>query len=583
METKKLKNGKRRPSQAPQGPQAPQAEAGPIVVGIGASAGGLHALKRFFEKVPADTGLAFVIVVHLSPEHKSHLSDLLQPSVPFPVRQVTETTPLQANNVYVIPPNFNLSAIDTHLRLSELETERRARAPIDHFFRTLASAQDGHSIGVILSGTGSDGTLGLKEIKEKGGFIVVQDPNEAEFDGMPQSAISTGLVDRVLPIGEIPEALIRYARTNPRVSLTEPGKEGEQNDRVLMAKVLAILKTRTERDFSRYKPATILRRIARRMQVNYTANFSEYVDRLRKEPEEARALAEDLLITVTSFFRDPEVFEKLEKDVVPGLFDGKDAKDSVRVWSVGCATGEEAYSLAMLLMEEAGRRDVAPQIQVFASDLHKRSLESAREGLFHGDIETNVSPERLSRFFQKENGAYRIRKEIRDLVVFAPHNLLGDPPFSRIHLISCRNLLIYLDRSVQNDVFDLFHYALSPDGFLLLGSSETVEGSELFATEDKKLCLYRKRNVHGPEPRLPVFPLMRMKAAGEIVPKLEYLPRSVPFEAVHQKLLERYAPPSILVGPDDRLVHLSEHAGKYLVHPGGTLTSSVLKLFGSLP
>ncbi|HXS75306.1 MAG TPA: chemotaxis protein CheB [Terracidiphilus sp.] len=572
METKKLKNGKRRPS------QAPQAEAGPIVVGIGASAGGLHALKHFFEKMPADTGLAFVVVVHLSPEHKSHLSDLLQPSVRFPVRQVTETTALLANNVYVIPPNANLSAIDTHLRLSKLESERRARAPIDHFFRTLASAHDGKSIGIILTGTGSDGTLGLKDIKAKGGLIIVQDPNEAEFDGMPQSAIATGLVDRVLPIAEIPDALVRFVRTDPQVRLLSDGKEGEENERILLPKVLAILKTRTERDFSRYKPATILRRIARRMQLNYIEEFNDYLSRLREDPDEARALADDLLITVTSFFRDPEVFEQLEKEVVPALFAGKGPKDSLRVWSVGCATGEEAYSLAMLLMEEAGRREDAPQIQVFASDLHKRSLDSAREGVFPGDIETDVSQGRLKRFFQKENGGYRIRKEIRDLVVFAPHNLLGDPPFSRIHLISCRNLLIYLDRSIQSDVIDLFHYALAPDGYLILGSSETVEASDLFRTEDKKLCIYRKRNVQGPEPRLPVFPLVHVRAGIGNVAKPEYFPGSLPFEAVHQTLLERYAPPSILVGHDDRLVHLSEHAGKYLVHPGGTLTSSVLKL-----
>ena len=550
----------------------------PVVVGIGASAGGLNALRSFFENVPADSGLAYVVVVHLAPEHKSHLSDLLQPAVRFPVQQVVENTLIETNNVYVIPPNANLSAIDTHLRLSKLEEQRQMRAPIDHFFRTLANTHDGHAIGVILTGTGSDGTLGLKEIKAKGGLVIVQDPNEAEFDGMPQSAIATGLVDKILPVAEIPGTLVRYIRTEPRVPLPAESNETDHLERVLLPKILAILKTRTERDFSRYKSATIIRRITRRMQLNFIEDFNRYIGRLREHPEETRALADDLLITVTSFFRDPEVFDRLEAQVVPKLFDSKLSEDTLRVWSVGCATGEEAYSLAMILLEEAARRDVVPQIQIFASDLHKRSLDSAREGIYSGDIESEVSPERLKRFFQKENGGYRIRKEVRDLVVFAPHNLLGDPPFLRMNLIACRNLLIYLDRSVQRDVVDLFHYALAPDGYLLLGASETLEGSDFFRTEDKKVCLYRKRNVPAPEPRLPVFPLTRASIRGEPDTKIELLQGPIGYQDLHQNMLERYAPPSILVGPDDKLVHLSDHGGRYLVHPGGPLTSSAVKL-----
>lgn len=550
----------------------------PTVVGIGASAGGLAALRRFFELIPSDSGLAFVVVVHLSPEHKSFLPDLLQASVRFPVQQVTETTLLEANHVYVIPPNANLSAIDTHLRLSKLEELRRERAPIDHFFRTLAGTHDGHSIGVILTGTGSDGTLGLKEIKEKGGLILVQDPNDAEFDGMPQSAIATGLVDRVLPIDEIPEALLRLVQVKPQIAFTRNGKQRAQPEQVLLSKVLAILKARTERDFSRYKSATILRRIARRMQLNYIEDSAHYLERLREHPEEARALAEDLLITVTSFFRDQDVFSNLEKEVIPRLFEGKGVNDSLRVWSVGCATGEEAYSVAMLLLEEADRRNAPPKIQIFASDLHRRSLEGAREGLYSGDIEADVSAERLSRFFQKENGGYRVCKEVRDTVVFAPHNLLADPPFSRLNLITCRNLLIYLDRSVQRDVIDLFHYALCPDGYLLLGSAETVDAPELFRAEDKKRCLYRKRNVPAPEPRLPVFPLASLRAIEKPSVKTENTRGAVAYHSLHQDLLERYAPPSILVGPDDKLAHLSEHAGRYLLHPGGEVTLSAARL-----
>jgi two-component system CheB/CheR fusion protein len=469
----------------------------PTVVGIGASAGGLSALKNLFSNVPSDSGLAFVVVVHLSPDHESHLAELLQPHVKIPVQQVTDTTPLQPNHVYVIPPNSNLSAIDTHLRLSPLEVRRQERAPIDHFFRALSSAHDGNGIAVVLTGTGSDGTLGVKDIKANGGLVIVQDPNEAEYDGMPQSAIATGLVDFILPVAEIPDRILRFDRTQPRIAVV-PETEVSTDDRILLQKVFAQLRARTDRDFSRYKRSTILRRIARRMQLNYLEDLSKYIEKLRERPEEVRALADDLLITVTHFFRDPEVFEKLRSEELPRIFATKTSSESIRLWSVGCATGEEAYSLAILFAEEALRRDNPPAIQIFASDLHTRSLERAREGFYPGDIETDVSPDRLKRFFQKENGGFRINKEIRDMVVFAPHNLLADPPFSRMDLISCRNLLIYLEREVQHDVIELFHYALNPDGALLLGSAETMDAADLFRAEDKRLCMFRKRNVPPP-------------------------------------------------------------------------------------
>ncbi|HMQ56872.1 MAG TPA: chemotaxis protein CheB, partial [Anaerolineae bacterium] len=467
----------------------------PTVVGIGASAGGLAALKTFFSHVPEASGLAFVVVVHLSPEHKSHLAELLQPQVRMPVRQVTETMPLEADQVYVIPPNANLNTIDTHLRLSELEEKRRERAPIDHFFRTLAQTHDGHAIGVILSGTGSDGTLGLKEIKEQGGLTVVQDPTEAEYDGMPQSAIATGLVDLVLPLAEIPAALLHFSRTEPKVTIPTEGQELDGDERQGLQKVFAQIRARTGRDFSRYKRSTVLRRVSRRMQLAQVEELEQYLTLLRSRPEEVGALADDLLITVTDFFRDPAVFQTLEQEVVPRLFEHKGAEDEVRVWVVGCATGEEAYSLAILLLEAAARREAPPRLQIFASDLHEPSLRKAREGFYPGDIESHVSPARLQRFFQQDNGGYRVRKEVRELIVFAPHNLLGDPPFSRLDLISCRNLLIYLQRDIQHDVIDLFHYALRPEGYLLLGTSETLEATELFYPQDKESHLYRKRNV----------------------------------------------------------------------------------------
>ncbi len=296
----------------------------PTVVGIGASAGGLAALKTFLNHVPADSGFAFVVVVHLSPDHESHLAELLQPAGRFPVQQVTDTIRLEANHVYVIPPNANLSAIDTHLRLSKLEEKRHERAPIDHFFRTLAGAHDGHAIAVVLTGTGSDGTLGVKEIKAHGGLVIVQDPNEAEYDGMPQSAIATGLVDFILPVAEIPAAILRYDRTQPRLAFPKEGEEISQDETVLLHKVFAQLRTRTGRDFSRYRRSTVLRRLTRRMQLNYLEDLSTYSRKAWERPEEVRALADDLLITVTDFFRDPEVFERLQNVEIPRILREQD-------------------------------------------------------------------------------------------------------------------------------------------------------------------------------------------------------------------------------------------------------------------
>lgn len=525
-----------------------EARRDPVVVGIGASAGGLAALKALFSHVPEDSGLAFVVVVHLAPDQKSHLSELLQPHVRLPVQQVNETVLVEADRVYVIPPNANLNSIDTHLRLSELAQRGPGRAPIDHFFRTLARTHDGHAIGVILTGTGSDGTLGVKEIKAQGGLTVVQDPNEAEYDGMPQSAIATGLIDLVLPLAKIPQAIQSFAHTQPKLGAID-GDDVADEAKQLLHKIFASVRLRTGRDFSRYKRSTTLRRIARRMQMHQIEDTADYLELLRKEPDEIQALADDLLITVTSFFRDPQVFQSLEEEVLPQIFAGKDGDADVRVWSVGCASGEEAFSLAILLVEAAARSEVAPRLQVFASDLHAGSLGRAREGFYPGDIHTEISPERLRRFFQKEDGGYRVRKDVREMVVFAPHNVLGDPPFSRLDLIVCRNLMIYLQREIQRDVIDLFHYALRPGGFLVVGTSETVDNGELFNVHDKKLGVHRKRNVPVPESRLPVFPMMRGRPIASSIQATEAWGEPVPYGALHLRMLEQHAPPSLAGEP----------------------------------
>jgi two-component system CheB/CheR fusion protein len=552
-------------------------DAGPVVVGIGASAGGLAALKTMFARIEPTGRLAYVVVVHLSPDHESHLAELLQPSIPLPVQQVTETVRLEPDRVYVIPPNRNLTAVDTHLRLSPLEEQRSRRAPVDHFLRTLAATHDGHAVGVILTGSGSDGALGLKEVKLRGGLTIVQDPADAEYDGMPQGAISTGLVDLILPVAEIPAAIERYTAIEPRLHLPEGGHDATNEQAQMLQRLFGQVRARTGRDFSHYKRSTIVRRIRRRMQLAGIEDFGEYVVHVRDHTEEARQLADDLLITVSSFFRDPAIFDALESDVIPTLFEDKGPEDEIRVWSVGCATGEEAYSLAMLLLEAAERHDAPPRIQVFASDLHERSLERAREGLYTGDIETDVSGARLRRFFRPVDGSYQIRDEVRDVVMFASHNLLGDPPFSRLDLIACRNVLIYLQRGVQTDVMQVFHYALNAHGWLMLGSSETLEPSERFRVADQRRGLYRARNVAAEAPRLPLFPLARPRATI-LPPARPDAPRPVPLVQVHRRLIEEHAPPSALIGPDDKVLRLSAGAGRYFVLPAGELTASAFKL-----
>jgi two-component system CheB/CheR fusion protein len=572
------------------GPEAPPSgtthSSAPIVVGIGASAGGLAALKDFFQTVEPDTGLAFVVVVHLAAEHDSYLADLLQPHCSIPVRQVTEATPVEPNHVYVIPPGRNLTAVDSHLRLAPMTGTPFGRTPVDHFLRTMSETYDGSSIGVILSGTGSDGAQGIAYVREQGGLTIAQDPDEAEFDGMPRSAIDTGLVDYILPISGMVQRIREFATTQPMLQVRSYGArsgapaEAESSDALQAA--LTLVRLRTGHDFLRYKRSTVSRRVARRMQVLNLVRVEDYVDRLRTDETEATALLDDLLINVTSFFRDADVFRTLETQVIPELFDGKGRGDAVRVWSVGCATGEEAYSLGMLLLEEAGRRPNPPQVQIFATDLHERSLEKGREALFTETIESEVSAERLDRFFRREGGGYRVTKALRDIVVFATHNLLRDPPFSRLDLVVCRNVLIYLQRDVQDDVIDLFHYSLRPSGRLLLGTAETLDRADLFRVESKETHLYRRRDVPRGIIRLASLalapPIPRAQLLVPDAPIPPALPPQMTYASVHQRMVERYGAPSLLVGPGHEVVHLSDRAGRFLRHPGGQPTNDLFKV-----
>lgn len=546
------------------------------VVGIGASAGGLSALKALFAEIPADTGMVFVVIVHLSPEHESALAELLQPQTRMPVSQVTERVKMQPDHVYIIPPGKRLVVKGGHLDLAEFSEPRGQRMPIDLFFRSLAE-EHGDGAAIILSGTGSDGAVGIKAIKEGGGLLLVQDPEEAEYDGMPRSAIATGLVDIVATVTQLARELSGIKGRHATVpTFIDPDKPNH-DDTNLLLQILAYVRLRTGHDFSRYKRATLLRRIGRRMQITHTSTLGGYLALIHREDGEAEALFRDLLIGVTEFFREPPSFQALQEMAIPQIFSHKQVGETVRVWSAGCASGEEAYSLAILLMEQAADLDHALEIQIFATDLGEGFLASAREGVYPEAIAADVSEERLQRFFIKEGHHYRVRNEVRERVLFAPHNLLQDPPFSRLDLISCRNLLIYLQRELQEKIFEIFHYALLPHGYLFLGGAESIDGAaDLFETVDKHHRIYRRHEENGAMRRVPSLPL--------VLHEVRHNPsRTLPTPAAHLvteqhgRMVEAYAPPSLLVDGQGHLLYLSETVGRYLQPSAGVWSSELTR------
>jgi two-component system CheB/CheR fusion protein len=509
--------------------------------------------------------------MHLAPERESTLAQVLQACTVMPVQQVRERVAMAPDHVYVIPPNRQLKIADGHLDVSEFNEPRQQRAAIDVFFRTLAEVHpDG--IGIVLSGSGSDGTVGLQAIKECGGITMVQLPEEAEFDAMPRSAIATGLIDFILPAAELAaKAVELHAYGLPPGHQKDP-ENLPQSETDALRRILVRLQMTTGHDFSGYKTSTVLRRIERRMRVTQTESHTAYLDYLRCTSPEARALLKDLLISVTRFFRDAAAFEALQTQVIPKLFEDKAPGDDVRVWVPGCATGEEAYSIAMLLLEQASTVDHRPSIQIFACDPNEEALVFAREGLYPAAIVADVSETRLQRFFVPEGAYYRVRQDLRERVLFAKHSVLKDPPFSQLDLISCRNLLIYFQRELQDKVYELFHYALKPQGYLFLGSAESIQrASGLFHDVDKAHCLYQRVSpAHGPA-RLPDFPLSP-EGLGPI-PRPD--PQAVrPQQAAsraeqHRQALEAQAPPSLLVDVDFTIVHLSESANRYLQFSAG--------------
>src|SRR5215469_15252591 len=538
------------------------------VVGIGGSAGAFTVLDAMLPGIAPDSGLAYVIVQHLDPDHQSRLAALLKRNARIPVVEISNRMAIETDHIYVIPANASLAIVNGLLSLSPPVGERGQRTPIDGFFASLAEARGELSAGVILSGTGSDGTLGLRAIKEHGGLTLAQEG--AEYDGMMRSAVASGLVDFIAPAQDIAGKLCEYFQHLAEID-GRKGPDGvrpEATDH--LTQIAALLRTRTGHDFSGYKDKTVARRVQRRMQVLQIDEVPEFIERLRRDPQELDALLQDLLIGVTNFFRDPKAFEALEKSVIPRLFEGKGSEDTIRVWVPGCSTGEEAYSIAILLREHMPKGQGAPKLQIFASDIDEEALHIARLGRFPAAIAKDIPPKRLERYFVREDGTYRIASELREICLFSVHNLLRDAPFSKLDLISCRNLLIYLSPELQNRLIPLFHYALSESCFLFLGTSENVtRHSRLFSTVDKAHRIFQRRSQT--ERRLPEFPLTtpdgsRRKLTPGALPSVEQ--ESLQNRAERQ-ILDRYGPSYVVINGDGDLLHASARTGKYFELPPG--------------
>ena len=545
-----------------------------IVVGIGASAGGLKALQQLVEAVPVDSDMAFVVILHLDPERESRMGELLQDRAAIPVTAVSAPTELQANHIYIIPPGHDLAMRGTTLELCD-RGERSDHAPVDLFFRTLAEAYGPDAVGVVLSGTGADGTAGIRYIRQAGGITVAQSPDEAEYAGMPTSAISTGLIDLVLPSSQIPAELLRLRR------LPFPSEDGAPATPEVvagLAHVFATLRSRTGHDFSLYKRSTVLRRLDRRLRFNQVSSLRDYLPLLQSSSAECHALLRDLLISVSSFFRDPIEFDALAA-LVPALFDGKGPADTMRVWVVGCATGEEVYSLAMVIAEHAATLADPPRLQIFATDIDEQGYAWARAGLYSAAAVVTLPAERLRRFFTKEPGGYRISKSLRELVLFAGHNVLHDTPFSRMDLISCRNLFIYLQPEAQERVLETFHFALNPEGVLFLGAAESVGESGLFGVAGGgSHRLYRRTNSHRVMPQLAAADPVAGNGSPTTAARADAQKQRFSYGALHVRMLEQYAPASVIV--DERLdvVHLSADAGRFLRLGEGNPSHNLLSL-----
>ncbi|MBP1752879.1 MAG: cheBR [Geobacteraceae bacterium] len=555
----------------PQQTETPREERVPfLVAGIGASAGGLEALEQFLGNVPEGSGIAYVVIQHLDPTHKGIMPELLQRVTNMKVFQVRDRMSVKPDCVYVIPPNKDMSILHGVLHLFEPTAPRGLRLPIDFFLRSLAEDRQERSIGVILSGMGSDGTMGLRAIKEKAGVVLVQEPASARFDSMPRSAIDAGLADLVAPAEDLPRKIIDYLRHALVIAKADlPLKERDQS---ALEKVLILLRAKTGHDFSLYKKSTVYRRIERRMGIHQIDRIAAYVRYLQENSQEVELLFKELLIGVTSFFRDPAAWEQLREEAIPAILADRPAGGVIRAWSAGCSTGEEAYSLAIAFKEalEQAAPKASFTLQIFATDLDRDAIDKARQGGYPANIVADVSPERLRRFFSKEENGYRVRTEIREMVTFATQNVIMDPPFTKLDILICRNLLIYLAPELQKKLLPLFHYSLNPGGVLFLGSAETVSAfTELFAPLHVKSRLFLRRESFLPAEPL-AFPPSFVPALPGVPRELTMLKPAANLQSLaDQLLLQHFSPPAVLVNDKGDILYISGRTGKYLEPAAG--------------
>jgi two-component system, chemotaxis family, CheB/CheR fusion protein len=556
------------------------------IVGIGASAGGLVALQQFLSRVPSGSGMAYVIVQHLDPNREGMLVELLQRHTSMPVAEAQDLTQVLAEHVYVIPPGRDLSVMHGILQLTAPAEPHGLRLPIDFFFKSLAAECQQHSIGVILSGMGSDGTLGLRAIRQAAGACFVQSPADAQFDSMPRSAIDAGVADVIAAADELPLKVQAYVTHAQLGTPVESGDGVDRKDMEFIDKVISLLRLQTGHDFSLYKKNTILRRIERRMGLHQLDQGNDYLRYLRETPQESGLLFNELLIGVTSFFRDAAVWEHLKAEVIPALLASHPEGAVLRAWVPGCASGEEAYSLAIIFKEALELVNPAQRysLQIFASDLDKDAIATGRAGVFPGGITAEVSEQRLARFFVDEPGGYRVSNEIREMVIFAEQNIIVDPPFTKLDILTCRNLLIYLESELQGKLIRLFHYSLSQGGFLVLGSAESIDStSGLFAAlAPAKSRIFRR--LDAPTRVLPInFPVAFSHAHGKLegaaASERRELPAPPNLQAlVEERVLQMYAPAAVLVTDQGDILYVSGRTGKYLEPAPGKPNMNLLTM-----